>query len=104
MEADRCKKDLRFIPLKTRLIDGHYIEGHFVPLRAKTTIVGGFFDKVNIHIKLNDVRVVVTPLSWFPVLEKADPEKRGSYMIGPRSIHWPELDEDLSLDTFLDQY
>ena len=104
METECVKRGLRFLPLKTRLKDGYYIEGHFVPPKNKTTITGVFFENENIHVKLSDGRTVITPLSWFPVLEQAAPEKRIQYKIGPRSIHWEELDEDLPLDIFLDQY
>ena len=39
------------------------------------------------------------PLVWFPVLYAATPEQRERCEIGAggRGLHWPELDEDLSV-------
>ncbi|MGO9471144.1 MAG: DUF2442 domain-containing protein [Isosphaeraceae bacterium] len=36
---------------------------------------------------------------WFPTLRAATPEQRMNYEIGGGgiSLHWPELDEDLSI-------
>jgi len=36
---------------------------------------------------------------WFPLLHEATPEQRGRYEIGGGgvSLHWPEIDEDLSV-------
>jgi hypothetical protein len=45
-----------------------------------------------------DGRVLSVPLVWFPILHKARPEQRLRYEIGGgTSLHWPELDEDLSI-------
>lgn len=104
METERIKKRVHFRPLKTKLTDGYYIEGHFVPPKDKTTITGVGFSEQDIHVKLSDGRTVTAPLSWFPVLENAEPAKRMQFEVSPRAIHWKELDEDLPLDVFLDQY
>ena len=104
METERAKEDLRLLPLKTRLMDGYYTEGHFVPPDKETAIVGVSFDDENIRVRLSDGRVVTTPLSWFPALEKARPEDRARCTVRPRSVHWEELDEDLPLEVFLDFY
>jgi hypothetical protein len=39
------------------------------------------------------------PLEWFPSLRDATPEPRANYeLIGPGiGIHWPEIDEDISM-------
>jgi hypothetical protein len=39
------------------------------------------------------------PLAWFPVLHAATPEQRARYEIGGGGVglHWPDLDEDLSI-------
>ena len=39
------------------------------------------------------------PLVWFPVLRKASAAERAGYEIGCGgiSLHWPALDEDLSI-------
>ncbi|MBE3587375.1 MAG: DUF2442 domain-containing protein [Thermoanaerobacteraceae bacterium] len=106
MEAEYLKTKLKFRPLKTKLIDGYYIEEHFTPPGERTQIKGVFFGRESIHILLTDGREIITPLSWFPVLEKATTEQRLKFTIGRngRSIHWDDLDEDLPLEVFLDQY
>ncbi len=57
------------------------------------------FDDDMMHVALTDGRVVGVPLVWFPVLHAATPEQRAAVQIGGGGVglHWPELDEDLSV-------
>jgi hypothetical protein len=51
------------------------------------------------HVALTDGRVISAPLVWFPRLYSATPEQRQRCEIGGGGIglHWPDLDEDLSI-------
>jgi hypothetical protein len=51
------------------------------------------------QVTFTDGRVLGVPLVWFPTLHAATPEQRMRYEIGGGgiSIHWPALDEDLSI-------
>jgi hypothetical protein len=55
------------------------------------------------QVLLIDGRVLAVPLIWFPRLYAATPEQRVKYRIrvGGRALHWPELDEDLSVSGLL---
>ena len=44
---------------------------------------------------------LVTPLWWYPRLLKATPEQRGVIELSPFGVHWPEIDEDLSIEGLL---
>jgi len=57
------------------------------------------FDEDMLHVLLTDGRRISVPIAWFPLLLKASPEQRTKYEIGSggTSLHWPELDEDLSV-------
>jgi hypothetical protein len=57
------------------------------------------FDADMMRVLLTDGRRVSVPLAWFPLLLKASPEQRTNCEIGGggTSLHWPELDEDLSM-------
>jgi hypothetical protein len=50
-------------------------------------------------VTLKDGRKVSTPLSWFPRLANATPRQRGNWELiaDGEGIHWPDLDEDLSV-------
>lgn len=52
----------------------------------------------SITFKLTDGRTVSVPLSWSWRLEGATEEERQNFQISPSgySVHWPDLDEDLS--------
>jgi hypothetical protein len=69
----------------------------FVPTTALAQALT--FDDVMMHVALTDGRVLSVPLVWFPTLHRATPEQRLKYEIGGGGIglHWPELDEDLSI-------
>jgi len=51
------------------------------------------------RVLFTDGRVLSVPLQWFPVLRRASHEQRQRYEIGGGgiSLHWPDLDEDLSV-------
>jgi hypothetical protein len=50
-------------------------------------------------VHLEDGRSLTVPLEWCPRLRAAPPEARNRWdqMAGGLGIHWPELDEDLSV-------
>lgn len=54
-------------------------------------------------VSLADGRVISVPLVWFPRLWYGTPKERGNFeIIGDGNyIHWPELDEDLSVSGIL---
>lgn len=54
-------------------------------------------------ISLDDGRVVSVPISWYPRLSNALPEHRAvwEFIGGGHGIHWPELDEDISVENVL---
>jgi hypothetical protein len=57
------------------------------------------------HLKaeINDGRIVLVPLSWFSKLESAPKEQLENFQLSPSGygIHWPDLDEDISIKAFL---
>jgi hypothetical protein len=57
------------------------------------------FDDAMMWVTFTDGRVLGVPLAWSPVLQGATPAQRRRYEIGGGgiSLHWPELDEDLSV-------
>jgi hypothetical protein len=61
------------------------------------------FDASMMHVSLTDGRVISVPIIWFPLLSDATPEQREKYEIGGGgvSLHWPEIDEDLSVANLL---
>ena len=69
----------------------------FVPTTALAKSVS--FDGQLLQVSLTDGRLISVPLAWFPLLLKATPEQRTKYEIGGggTSLHWPELDEDLTV-------
>lgn len=54
-------------------------------------------------VSLSDGRTVTVPISWYPRLSHASPLHRGKWeLIGHgHGIHWPELDEDISVENIL---
>jgi Protein of unknown function (DUF2442) len=73
----------------------------YVPTTALAKAVS--FDDALMHVTLTDGRMLSVPLIWFPLLHAASPEQRSRYEIGAggRSLHWPEIDEDLSVAQLL---
>jgi hypothetical protein len=69
----------------------------YVPTTALAKSVD--FDEDMMHVLLTDGRRISVPVAWFPLLLKASAAQRTNYEIGSggTSLHWPELDEDLSV-------
>ncbi len=53
----------------------------------------------SLTVNLVDGRTIIAPLGWYPRLWHGDPEERSKFeIIGQGTIiHWPDLDEDLSV-------
>jgi len=64
------------------------------PVSAKVTD-----DSVIVNLK--DGRVITTPLEWYPRLVHGTPAERNNVEICLLGIHWPDLNEDLSIEGML---
>jgi len=62
----------------------------------------GFTDD-ELWVDLADGRRLMVPLAWFPLLMGAQPAERENWeLLGDgQGIHWPEIDEDLSVEGLL---
>ena len=54
-------------------------------------------------VDLIDGRTISVPLAWFPRLSHGTAQERNNWqLIGKgEGIHWPELDEDISIENLL---
>jgi hypothetical protein len=61
------------------------------------------FTADDLIVRLADGRQVSVPMAWFPRLSRATPEQRGNWkLIGNGiGIHWPLIDEDISVASLL---
>jgi len=59
------------------------------------------FTATEVVVTLTDGSKIVTPLDWYPRLQRASMAQRANYEIMPMGIHWPEIDEDLSVPGML---
>ena len=63
--------------------------------------VEAFCDTEHLHVTLADGRALSAPLWWYPRLLKASEQARGTIEFMPMGIHWPEIDEDISIASIL---
>lgn len=56
-------------------------------------------DETNLRVSLDDGRELAVPVEWFPRLRDASAADRANWrLIGlGEGIHWPEIDEDISV-------
>ena len=54
-------------------------------------------------VDLVDGRTITAPLAWFPRLAHGTPPERSNWRLIGRGegIHWPDLDEDISVESLL---
>lgn len=72
-------------------------------LRLDATAVEVHTDDALLRVTLADGRELAAPLEWFPRLRDATPEQRANWrLIGHgQGIHWPDIDEDISVSGLL---
>ena len=68
------------------------------PRAQEITITGD-----SLSVDLMDGRTIIVPIVWYPRLWHGTPEERNNFeIIGDGTLlHWPDLDEDLSVDGIL---
>ena len=56
-----------------------------------------------LNVDLSDGRTIAVPIDWFPRLVHATQDERDNWrLIGSgEGIHWPDLDEDISVEGLL---
>jgi hypothetical protein len=59
-----------------------------------------WFDKEHIYGKTDDGKTVKQSLLWYSKLLNANDEERNNYIFGLDGIHWRNLDEDMSFESF----
>ncbi len=72
-------------------------------LESEPLAIGVAFSEKAFRVSLDDGRELSVPLAWFRRLLDGPPEQRVHWeLIGLcQGIHWPELDEDLSVTGIL---
>lgn len=55
------------------------------------------FTATELVVTLADGRRIATPLDWYPRLKSASAAQRNNFEVMPMGIHWPDIDEDLSI-------
>ena len=58
-------------------------------------------DDAYLNVTLNDGRVLRAPLWWYPRLYSASPTERANVETSPFGVHWPGIDEDISVASIL---
>ncbi len=72
-------------------------------IRLDPTAVDVTVTEAELHVVLADGRELSAPLAWLPRLRDATPEQRAHWRFIGRGegIHWPDIDEDVSIASLL---
>jgi Protein of unknown function (DUF2442) len=63
--------------------------------------VAAHCDDRHLVVTLADGRVLQAPLWWYPRLLSATADRRAVLELSPLGVHWPEIDEDISVASML---
>ena len=71
--------------------------------KLSTRVADVSFDADQVWFRLEDGRTLGVPLAWFPRLDHASAEQRSNWTLipGGEAVHWPDVDEDLSVSGLL---
>ncbi len=77
----------------------HTLEIDVRQAAAQTVTVG----EDALSVDLTDGRTITVPIAWFPRLTHGTTEERSHWsLIGNgEGIHWPDLDEDINVESLL---
>ena len=69
----------------------------------KTKIIDVLVTDDTLTVNLGDGRTISVPVEWYPRLAYGTPQEQSTWrLIGHGAgIHWPDLDEDISLESLL---
>jgi hypothetical protein len=72
-------------------------------LKSEGQVETVYFTRNALVVDLTDGRTISVPLHWYPKLLKASQKERYHWEIcgGGYGIHWPDIDEDLSVEGLL---
>ena len=58
----------------------------------------------SVALDLVDGRTIRVPVLWYPRLAHASPAERANWQLVARGqgVHWPDLDEDISVESLLE--
>ena len=75
------------------------LPNEFLPPRAEQIRV----TRDSLVVDLQDGRTITVPLSWYPRLHQGSVRERANWRLiaGGEGIHWPDLDEDISVEGLL---
>ncbi len=56
-----------------------------------------------LYVEIANGRTIAAPMAWYPRLAHATAAERDDWRLigGGRGVHWPELDEDISVANLL---
>jgi hypothetical protein len=74
-----------------------------LPVKLDATAVDVTVTDDRVIVVLADGRELAAPLAWFPLLMEATPDQRRNWRFIGRGhgIHWPDVDEDISVASLL---
>ena len=72
-------------------------------VKTDERVSGVSFDSERLIVDLMDGRTIAVPLAWYPRLLEASSEQRSDWEVAGAGygIHWPQIDEDLSVEGLL---
>ncbi|MEM9273364.1 MAG: DUF2442 domain-containing protein [Cyanobacteria bacterium P01_F01_bin.143] len=57
----------------------------------------------SLTVSLSDGRIIAVPLAWYPRLLHGSSDERNNWQLtgSKQGIHWPDLDEDISVKNII---
>jgi hypothetical protein len=76
----------------------------FSPADLATQALGVSIDGDALSVDLSDGRTISVPIAWYPRLSHGSQSERDNWRMiaGGDGIHWPDLDEDISVAALLE--
>lgn len=92
---------LVFVREHWRVRPGDRIDVGDLPDDERLSPAVAWCTNTHLEVELNSGTKLSSPIEWYPRLLAATPMQRSKVQVSPYGLHWPEIDEDISIKNML---
>jgi hypothetical protein len=90
-----------FVREHWRTRPGERVDPSDLPDDERLSPAAAWCTNTHLEVELNSGTKLSSPIEWYPRLFAATPLQRSKVELSPYGLHWPEIDEDISIKNML---
>ena len=90
-----------FVREHWRSLPGDIVDPTDLPDDKRLSPAAAWCTRTHLEVELKSGTRLSSPIDWYPRLFAASPVQRSKVELSPYGLHWPEVDEDISIKNML---